>query len=742
MTEQQGKLDRRDLQGTAAVAAFLSRSGVVPYLAVAVMCTFLAVVIWHVRSIDLTVPLGVNGDHNLSQELVTNFVRDGHYYVNPLLGAPGEQELYDYPLPHWVHFSVLAGIRVFTHNPGLAINLLFFLGYPLAGITALYAFRKFGISTGLAMAGAVLYAFIPFHQMRNEAHLIYACYYLVPLMALVLVWISTGHELFLTLGQQARTSGVRITRDGIISLLVCFLIGWDNPYTAFFGIVLLAVGGLLGRLRGRNPRSLIAAFVLSAVIIVSFGVGLLPNVVYIHNHGRTTTATRIPSESEMYGLTLIQMLAPVTNHRIHRLAEWKDRFLSQAVMVNGENESSALGAVGAVGCVVLLVCLFLPNCPEILYSLSILNLFAFLMGTIGGLGAIFSFVVSPQLRGFSRVTVYIAFFCIAASMIVLDYIVANGFGKRNTIVGLIAIPSLILVVGIYDQVPKGLTLGRDRVGMEFRAMGEFVRNIESLVPPNSMIFQLPYDPFPESPPINRMNDYEELKGYLHSKSLRWSYGAMKGREVSKWQAAITAEPTDKMLIAVAKVGFAGIYVDRFGYPDGGALLESQLRKLLGNEPIRDKSGRLAFFLLDSRAANSLIGPEQRSDLEGTVYPLVLEPGGGCWGKEGTESENWHWCPRQGTIDILNTSRSQRKVVIEASFSTPASKSSNLVVDGPGIHQELKVNNGGTHWLAEVTVTPGDSTINLSSDASKLIAPNDPRDLYFQINNFRFHEVAR
>jgi hypothetical protein len=121
---------------------------------------------------------------------------------------------------------------------------------------------------------------------------------------------------------------------------------------------------------------------------------------------------------------------------------------------------------------------------------------------------------------------------------------------------------------------------------------------------------------------------------------------------------------------------------------------------------------------------------------------VLEPGGGCWGKEGTESENWHWCPRQGTIDILNTSRSQRKVVIEASFSTPASKSSNLVIDGPGIHQELKVNNGGTHWLAEVTVTPGDSTINLSSDASKLIAPNDPRDLYFQINNFRFHEVAR
>src|ERR1017187_2210202 len=262
MNEYQRKLEPRDLAGTGAESALFSLSRVLPYVAVAILCMLLAGIIWHVGRIDITIPLGVNGDHNLSQELVTNFVRDGRYYVNPLLGAPGTQELYDFPFPPWTHFIILAGIRLFTRNSGLAINLLFFLGYPLAGMTALYAFRSLGISTGLAMAGAVLYAFIPFHQMRNEAHLIYACYYLVPLMALVLVWISTGHELFLTLGQQARTSGVRITRDGIISLLVCFLIGWDNPYTAFFGIVLLAVGGLLGRLRGRNPRSLIAAFVL------------------------------------------------------------------------------------------------------------------------------------------------------------------------------------------------------------------------------------------------------------------------------------------------------------------------------------------------------------------------------------------------------------------------------------------------------------------------------------------------
>lgn len=42
------------------------------------------------------------------------------------------------------------------------------------------------------------------------------------------------------------------------------------------------------------------------------------------------------------------------------------------------------------------------------------NLFAFLLGTVGGFGAVFSFVIRPQLRGLNRISVYIAFFSIAA----------------------------------------------------------------------------------------------------------------------------------------------------------------------------------------------------------------------------------------------------------------------------------------------------------------------------------------
>ena len=76
---------------------------------------------------DLTVPLAAVSDYNLSQAIVANVVRDGHWYVNPLLGAPGEQELYHFPVTLLdPSVCMCRRTRSFTRNTGLAINLLFY----------------------------------------------------------------------------------------------------------------------------------------------------------------------------------------------------------------------------------------------------------------------------------------------------------------------------------------------------------------------------------------------------------------------------------------------------------------------------------------------------------------------------------------------------------------------------------------------------------------------------------------
>ena len=710
-----------------------------PYVVAVALCIAILVPVWHLRHIDLTVPLGTISDHNLVQEVVALAVRDAHFYVNPLLGAPGQQELYDFPVLPWAQFLVLLPIRLLTRNPGLALNLFYFLSYPLITVTALYALRRLGISTILAIAGALLYAFIPFHQLRNEGHLIYSCYYFVPLVALVVIWVSTGHELF---RYPAHGVGRWVTWDGLFGVLVCVAIGWDNPYYAFFGAMLLCVSGLLGWLYSGSRLSIPAAVVLLTVLVLSFSASLLPTMAYWQQHGRASTAVRSPAESEIYGLTIVQLLAPVTNHRIPAAAAWKGRFRSSAVLVN-ENDWASLGVIGSVGFLALLGCLFVKQCPEVFYSISILNLFCVLLGTIGGFGTVFSYLISPQLRGFNRISVYISFFCTSAVLLLLDRVIVARLGASyRRPVTVVAAVSLLLI-GIPDQVPRGLTAGRPEMEAHFKQDETFIRQIERVVPPHAMIFQLPYDPFPETPPINKMTDYDEMKGYLHSDSLRWSYGAMKDRADDKWIAAVSREPIDQMLLTLVATGFGGVYIDRNGYQDGAAALESQLRTLLGHQPVVDDSGRLAFFVLDANAVASLnrqIPLERRSELANSLNRIVAEPGQGCWGREGSDSDNWHWCSRRGGIEIMNASGTDRKLLLEMTFATVHPEDSTLIISGVGVEQKLQVNSAGTHWQATLTVPPGEQIIKLASDAVKVVAPSDSREMFFRVNNFKFREL--
>ena len=112
-----------------------------------------------------------------------------------------------------------------------------------------------------------------------------------------------------------------------------------------------------------------------------------------------------------------------------------------------------------------------------------------------------------------------------------------------------------------------------------------------------MIFQMPYVPFPESPPVNKMIDYEHFKAYLHSKSLRWSYGAIKEEENDLWQRAVTAKPVEEFVGEISRAGFTGIYINRDGYLDNGAKLEAELTALLGAKPVVSSKGNLSFFNL-------------------------------------------------------------------------------------------------------------------------------------------------
>ena len=163
---------------------------------------------------------------------------------------------------------------------------------------------------------------------------------------------------------------------------------------------------------------------------------------------------------------------------------------------------------------------------------------------------------------------------------------------------------LILAAGIWDQTgPHYVPFYRD-LRETYTRDAQFIAAIEAGLPDGGCIFQLPYMPFPESDPVYRMGDYQHLRGYLHSKRLRWSYASIKGREGDAWYRERANMPPAMLLPELAAAGFDGIYLDRDGYEDHGRAIEAELTRRLDRPlPVR-ADGRVAYFDLRRTARRS------------------------------------------------------------------------------------------------------------------------------------------
>jgi hypothetical protein len=578
-------------------------AAILGYFGTCILC--LAILAWVMKlwNADLAVPFHwqLAPDVNLHLMLFKNLVEKGGLYTNVFLGAPNHLELYDFPQPYYIHYLFIQVLSLFSRNFNVVFNLYFLLTFPLIAITSLFVFRRFGASWTTGILGGLLFTFLPYHFMRGEAHFFLGTYYSVPLTILMALWICTGEVLFRF--QETADERRLVTPKGLICVASCVVIGLDNPYYVFFSAFFLIVAGATACLRYRRRGTIRSTGVLLVILLTTFGIGLAPSVYYRHLHGRDSEVLqRSPSESEYFGLKVAQLILPVTGHRIQGFARRKNSYNHATISVN-ENDDSSLGLIGTCGFLFLLAWLMFgrgeTDTHTLLGPLSILNISALLLCTMGGFGNIFAFAISPAIRSYNRVSVYVGFLAVFTVVLLLERLRQDWTEHvwrrplRNVITFRILIASL-LVLGVLDQTTPGFVPHYREIKSDYQSDADFVYRIEASVPPNAMIFQLPYHPFPEKKPESRMWDYDHLRGYLHSKDLRWSYGAMKGREGDLWEKNVAAMQTKAMVTALVSAGFNGIYVDRFGYADQGAKLESELADALNTTPIVSSNQRLSF----------------------------------------------------------------------------------------------------------------------------------------------------
>jgi hypothetical protein len=699
------------------------------YITAAVLCVLILCVFFKIWRADLRVPFYYSGDSLFYSMFVRGTIDNGWYWRNPALGAPDGQVLYDFP---GLDNAVAIGIRllsVFTHNTWLVLNLFYLLTFPLITLASLYAFRQFKFSYLPALVCSLLYAFLPYHFMRNETHFLLSAYYAVPLAVMVLLWVAAG-------ALELRT------KKFIVAVIACVIAGSSGIYYPFFSCYLLLIAGAIGSLKLRRLQPLGMALIMIALTCATIVINLSPSFIDKYRHPRSEVLLRSPAEAERYGLRISQLVLPISDHRIARFDRIKRLHNSSTTIT--ENDTSSLGLIGSIGFLALLVQLLLrkellPDPISLFRDLSMLNIFAVLLGIIGGFGFLFAVLVSSAIRSYNRISTYIAFFSLMAVALGLESLYRRMSKQRIVFYVLVG---TIFIGGFLDQTAHYFVPDYSRTRDDFVNDAEFVNRIEASVPAGAMIFQLPYVPFPENGPTHQMKDYDHFRGYLHSKNLRWSYGTMKGGPGDRAQQRVAQLPPAEFVEALVSVGFSGIYLDRNGYEDGGAAMESELSKILQSNPVVSTNGRLLFFNLTDYGRSlreKISDSEWQAKRDSSFYPLLLDWTGGFSGLETSPGKTWRWCSNEGELRLNNTSKRPRTISLEMSFATGNQEINDFFISGL-ISEQMKVGSALVPYSKTVVVPPGEWVIKFRSTAKRVDAPLDPRFLVFRIENFKMTEL--
>lgn len=232
-----------------------------------------------------------------------------------------------------------------------------------------------------------------------------------------------------------------------------------------------------------------------------------------------------------------------------------------------------------------------------------------------------------------------------------------------------------------------------------------------------------------------MFDYDLLRGYLHSRHLAWSYGAVRGREAEVWQSMIAEKPPPELLEALALSGFSGLYLDRYGYPDRAAKLEGELSVVLGSPPFESNNRRLSFFDLRqfARRLRAQYAPvEWEARREATLNPLLSVWRGSFSILERDGKGERRWCGREDELLLVNHSTYPKEVKLEPQLGGVSD--STVTIESSFFKERLMV-RAGTPLARIFTLPPGKHSIRFHSDGRRSYPPNDYRELVFYVYNY-------
>lgn len=540
---------------------------------IALLLTVIALFyLYDLWNLNPRVPILYSGDGLLTLNALRNMQLGNWYWSTHNLGAPFGQDLHDFPaVAENFHLLVIwLGIKIFRDEV-LTFNAFFFGTYLLTTAGGYLGSRILRLNRSAAILVGVVYSFLPFHFQHGPGHLFLSAYWAIPLWIAFLI-----RELMSdSISPFFHSPGMEWCRKRSTFLIAVISItaATTGLYYSFFFIILATSILCIKRMKQVSSFEWIPLLFSISLAITTMALQYFPIWWYQKQHGNNLSIVkRSIAEVEFYSLKISNLLLPIDDHRISIFAALRSK--ANPVYLVGEG-GVALGLFGSIGFVAMLVFLVLQpsrNRNQLLASLSVFTLIALLVATVGGFAQVIATFGFTQIRVWSRMSVVIAFPAIVSATLCLAWVLQKQ--KRGMFLA-----SLLIVgsLSILDMNPGHQLPPFKKTAGSWARDRHIVSQVSRSFGSNAMVFQFPIIPFPENPPVVKMSDYEHLKGYLHSSTLRWSYGGIKGR-AGDWQKTLPVDPK-LLVLKLRQLKFQVIWINRNGYDDGGDFLFNQLINL-------------------------------------------------------------------------------------------------------------------------------------------------------------------
>lgn len=511
---------------------------------------------------------------------------DGIYWVGQVQRSYGDLTaslgwpFYQPPSPYEPNYDLIydlfvAFVGLFTKDTGVVFNL-YVLVIPFANALAGYAvFRMTGMRRWLAFAFGVTFGLCPYVQQRLAGHMMLAAVEFVPFSVLLCFWCAEDPAF--------GRPGKGFLRNPRNWLALAFAWGIANngaAYYPYFTCFFLCVTALCLILRDRRLSAGTPCFLTIGEIVLWMIPDFFPMVLgMIAGVGSTLTngVYRSPIGADIYSLRISSLLISPNGYGWDKLARWFQRYFHLLATDEGpmynENAYGYLGIVGVIAFLALLALLFrnhdwragreaVPRLSDRLWLLGRLNVAALLLASIASFGGLIG-IFLRFIRGYNRISPYIAFFALLAAGLWAEWFLRNHRGRGKAL--FTAVLAVVLAYSYWEQ--QGLFNPKyEEVQTTWYQDAAFMEEVEQAAGEDAVVFQLPYMKNFENGSLNNMWDYTLLRGPLHSDTLRFSYGAGYGTENDVWYKETSELEPDAMVAELRAQGMAGIYLNLDGYP--------------------------------------------------------------------------------------------------------------------------------------------------------------------------------